>query len=229
MGNKAIFIPPLRPEDQSVKEWVYQSLRHAVICGQIDPGLPLTIRGLAEILAVSPMPVREALHRLTCEGAVQVKDNRRVIVPKMTSAKLKSLFEMRIVLETHAACDALPYFRDEHIAQMERLDLAVDHAVADKNIEQVTLTNQAFHRYLYMIPPAQVVMPMVESVWLQLGPFVRVVLSKLGEVYRVDRHQEALKALRERNAFALKRAIEADIRDGMASLESIGGLEDFFE
>lgn len=229
MSNKAVFVPPPRPEEQGVKEWVYQSLRHAVICGQIDPGLPLTIRGLAEILDVSPMPVREALHRLTCEGAVQVKDNRRVIVPKMTSAKLKALFDMRIVLETHAASDALPYLRDEHIAEMEKLDQAVDLAVADKNIEQVTLTNQAFHRYLYMIPPEQVVMPMVESVWLQLGPFVRVVLSKLDEVYRVDRHQEALEALRQRNAFALKRAIEADIRDGMAAIESIEGLDDFFE
>ena len=229
MVKKVSFTPPPRLEEQGVKEWVYQSLRHAVMCGQIDPGLPLTIRGLAETLAVSPMPVREALHRLTCERAVEVKDNRRVIVPRMTSAKLKALFEMRIVLETHAACDALPYLRDEDVAKLEQLDALVDQAVASGKIEQVTLTNQAFHRYLYAVPPAQVVLPMIESVWLQLGPFVRVVLSKLEEVYRVDRHQEAIAALRQRNAFALKRAIEADIRDGMAAIESSEGLEGFFE
>ena len=229
LSIKVSLTPPPRPPEQSIQEWVYQSLRHALMCGQIDPGLPLTIRGLAETLAVSSMPVREALHRLACERAVEVKDNRRVIVPQMTAAKLQALFEMRIVLETHAACDALPYVRTEDIAALEALDAAVDDAVVSGDIERVTLTNQAFHRYLYAVPPAQVAMPMIESVWLQLGPFVRVVLSKLEAVYRVDRHQEAIAALRQRNAFALKRAIEADIRDGMAALESIDGLDGFFE
>ena len=48
-------------------------------------------------------------------------------------------------------------------------------------------------------------------------------------MYRVDRHQEAIEALRRRNAFALKRAIEADIRDGMAALEAVDGLALLFE
>ena len=229
LPTKVNLNPPPPTAEQSIKEWVYQSLRHALMCGQIDPGLPLTIRGLAETLDVSPMPVREALYRLSCEQAVEVKDNRRVIVPQMTAAKLQALFEMRIVLETHAACDALPYVRAEDILVLKQLDTAVDEAVACGDIERVTLTNQAFHRYLYAVPPAQVVVPMIESVWLQLGPFVRVVLSKLEAVYRVDRHQEAIEALRRHNAFALQRAIEADIRDGMAALEAIDGLDGLFE
>jgi len=50
--------------DMKTHQWVYQLLRNNLLCGRIEPGLPLTIRGLAEILGVSPMPVREALHRL---------------------------------------------------------------------------------------------------------------------------------------------------------------------
>ncbi len=229
MPTEINFIPAPRPPEQSLQEWVYQSLRHALICGQIDPGRALTIRGLAQTLAVSPMPVREALHRLACERAVEVKDNRRVIVPQMTAPKLQALFELRIVLETHAACAALPYLRAEDIAALEALDAAVDAAVTSGDIERVTLTNQAFHRYLYAVPPAQVVLPPIESVWLQLGPFVRVALRKLKVVYRIDRHQEAIAALRQHNAFALQRAIEADIRDGMAALEAVDGLDGLFE
>jgi len=71
--------------DMKTHQWVYRLLRNNLLCGRIKPGLPLTIRGLAEILGVSPMPVREALHRLSCEGAVEVKNNRRVIVPMMTT------------------------------------------------------------------------------------------------------------------------------------------------
>ena len=70
-----------KSDDLKTHQWVYQLLRNNLLCGRFEPGKPLTIRGLAEILHVSPMPVREALHRLACEGAVEVKNNRRVIVP----------------------------------------------------------------------------------------------------------------------------------------------------
>lgn len=214
-----------RTDGLVTKEWVYLSLRNVLMTGQIAPGIPLTIRGLAERLEVSPMPVREALFRLTCEGAVEVKNNRRVIVPQMTAEKLKALFDMRIVLETHAAVEALPFITDTHIAELERLDGVADYAVGMGDIGRITLANQAFHRYLYTIPPTQVAMPMIESVWLQLGPFVRVVLSKLERCYLVDRHQEAIAAIKVGDEMALRRAIEDDVRDGMGTIESVEGLD----
>ena len=55
-----------KSDDLKTHQWVYQLLRNNLLCGRIKPGKPLTIRGLAEILHVSPMPVREALHRLSC-------------------------------------------------------------------------------------------------------------------------------------------------------------------
>lgn len=225
----SLALPLLKQKpDQGINQWVYQSLRQALLCGQISPGLPLTIRGLAELLEVSPMPVREALHRLTCEGAVEVQDNRRVIVPKMTAARFQELFNMRVVLETHAAEGALPFCRHEHLLELAQLDQKVDAAYEGGDVEAGSLANQAFHRYLYRLNPFQVALPMIESVWLQLGPFVRIARSKLQQHYQVDHHQEAIQALRQQNAFALRRAIETDIRDGQASIQSVEGIHEHF-
>ncbi len=58
-------------------------------------------------------------------------------------------------------------------------------------------------------------MPLIESVWLQLGPFQRLVQGDLKNTYLVDRHKEILQALKSRDALALRKAIEADIRDGI--------------
>src|SRR5210317_1856073 len=82
--------------DLKTHQWVYQLLRTNLLCGRISPGNALTIRGLAQLLNLSPMPVREALHRLACEGAIEVKDNRRVIVPVMTAEKFSELCQLRI-------------------------------------------------------------------------------------------------------------------------------------
>ena len=210
-------------------QWVYQLLRSNLLCGRIEPGKPLTIRGLAEILHVSPMPVREALHRLACEGAVEVKNNRRVIVPLMTAEKFSELCDLRILLETHAAEGALPYIKEKDIEILEALDRQVDAAVENNDTDQISLCNQAFHRRLYQANPFQISVPLIESLWLQLGPFSRIAISKLEKVYLVDRHAEALDALRKRNPFGLRRAIEADIRDGIASINTVEGIHDYFK
>ena len=218
-----------RAQDLKTHQWVYQLLRNNLMCGRIEPGEPLTIRGLAEVLDVSPMPVREALHRLACEGAVEVKNNRRVIVPMMTAEKFSELCDLRILLETHAAAGALPYIKEEDIAKLERLDRKIDDAVEANDVDNISLCNQDFHRHLYCANPFQISVPLIESLWLQLGPFSRIAIAKLEKAYLVDRHGEALDALRQRNLFGLRQAIEADIRDGIASIHTVPGIHDYFQ
>jgi len=217
-----------KTDDLKTHQWVYQLLRSNLLCGRVEPGKPLTIRGLAEILHVSPMPVREALHRLACEGAVEVKNNRRVIVPMMTAEKFSELCDLRILLETHAAEGALPYIKKSDIAILERLDAEIDAAVERNDADYISLNNQAFHRHLYSANPFQISVPLIESLWLQLGPFSRIAIDKLEKVYLVDRHAEAIAALRKMDGFGLQRAIEADIRDGIASINTIDGIHDYF-
>ena len=217
-----------KSEQMKTHQWVYQLLRSNLLCGRIEPGKPLTIRGLAELLHVSPMPVREALHRLACEGAVEVKNNRRVIVPLMTAEKFSELCDLRILLETHAAERALPYVKDADIEALEQIDAAIDAAIEANDADHISLENQAFHRHLYSANPFQISVPLIESLWLQLGPFSRIAIDKLEKVYLVDRHHEAIDALKKRDGFGLKRAIEADIRDGIASINTIEGIHDYF-
>jgi len=188
-----------------------------------------SIDNSSEALDVSPMPVREALHRLACEGAVEAKNNRRVIVPLMTAEKFSELCELRILLETHAAESALPYVRESDISNLERIDASIDDAVQRSDAEAISLLNQEFHRSLYSANPFQIVVPLVESLWLQLGPFSRIAISKLEKVYIVDRHVEAIEALKQQNGFALRRAIEADIRDGIASIKTVEGIHNYFK
>ena len=218
-----------KSDDLKTHQWVYQLLRNNLLCGRIEPGIALTIRGLAQLLEVSPMPVREALHRLACEGAVEVKNNRRVIVPAMTAEKFRELSDLRILLETHAAEGALPYINEADIVALEQIDARIDEAIDSNDVDHISLHNQAFHRYLYQANPFQISVPLIESRWLQLGPFSRIAISKLEIAYLVDRHIEALEALRQRNLFRLRRAIESDIRDGIASINTVEGIHDYFQ
>ncbi len=197
--------------------------------GQILPGRALTIRELAKILDVSPMPVREALRQLAAENALEIQGNRRVMVPKMTAMKFNELCEARIHLESHTAARALPYIDSERLQQLIILDKDIDAAQDSGDLEQITVRNQRFHRAMYTANPHQVTLPLIESLWLQLGPFMRLANSYLEEHYTIDRHNEALRAIEKKDALALQLAISADIREGFAFAGTPELLHSFIE
>ena len=91
-------IAEIEPVDQdaavdvvTVQQRVYSELRTDILLGRIAPGEPLTIRGLAERLGVSAMPIREALRRLAAERAVELLGNRRIRIPVMSPERFDDL------------------------------------------------------------------------------------------------------------------------------------------
>ena len=207
-----------RQESLTTQEHTYQHLRYSLMIGSIEPGVSLTIRGLAEAMEVSPTPVREALKRLSAERALQVLDNRRVVTPQMNLKRFDELIKLRIVMECHAAESVLPYVNEVQIDELERLDQQMDMKISTNDHESTVVHNIKFHSMLYRFNPNQVVMPIIESIWLQLGPYSRVASSELTENYLVDHHKEAIEALRKRDASDLKQAIKSDVMDGLGNL-----------
>ncbi|WP_372740666.1 FCD domain-containing protein, partial [Neptunomonas sp.] len=130
--------------------------------------------------------------------------------------KFTELYEARIAIESHAAARALPYIDKARFMQLRSLDQLINIAQEENNLEQISILNQNFHRLLYTANPHQVTLPLIESLWLQLGPFMRLATSKLEEHYLIDRHNEAMTAIENQDAFALQLAITADIREGIA-------------
>ena len=201
----------------TTQELIYQRLRNAIVVGAIAPGTALTMRGLAETLQVSPTPIREAMRRLSSENAVLEKTNRRFQIPKMVFGRFQDLIETRIVLETHAAQRAMPHISGVIIEELTKIDNAMDASIVQDNYDTLTSLNLQFHRCLYRANPNHSVLPLIESTWLQLGPFQRQALTSLRDFYLVDRHKEILDALEKRDDAALRTAIISDVQDGIGA------------
>ncbi len=193
---------------------VYRELRGAIVTGRFVPGRPVTLRGVAEELGVSPMPVREALRQLVAERALEMFDNRRVAVPAMSPARFAELCLARAMLEPELAALALPRVAKSDVDAMQALDAEIDRALTRGDSEAYMRHNHAFHFQLYRASGSGVLLPLVESLWLQVGPFLRMVVGRLGTGYVVDRHQAAVRAIRARDEVGLREAIRADILDG---------------
>lgn len=204
-----------REEGATTQDHVYQRLRNAIMVGAVPPGTSLTFRGLASYLGLSPTPIREAIRRLSSENAVEILGNRRLYMPAMNDRKFEELALLRVNLECHAAKRSLPYVSDIIIEEMKSIDDDIDEALRRTDIDLLINLNYKFHSILYELNPDQQIMPLIRSVWLQLGPFHRLVTENVNDYYLIDRHKEILSALRLRDSSALVSAIEGDIYDGV--------------
>ncbi|WP_458791045.1 GntR family transcriptional regulator [Yoonia sp. MH D7] len=219
MTTPDLIIPEM-PQNNAVttQEYVYLRLKNAIMLGALRPGTSLTMRGLADSLGLSPTPVREALRRLNSDMAVVVLGNRRMMIPTMEAHRFEELAALRTTLETHAATQALPHISDIIIGKMVEIDTEMDSQLGRRNLDQLTLLNQDFHRQLYLANPHQVTLPAIESVWLRLGPFQRQVIETLNFAHHEDRHKEILAALKSRDKSALIAAITSDIEDSIITV-----------
>jgi DNA-binding GntR family transcriptional regulator len=196
-------------------ERVYQSLRLRILTGGFLPGRPVTLRGIAQQLQVSPMPVREAVRRLIAERALELKDNRRVSVPAMSKAKFDEILFARRTLEPELAMRALPFFDAAALDEIDRLDAGIDRAMASGDIEGYMRGNHSFHFAIYSRARAETLLGLTESVWLQFAPFMRLVYGRFGTSNLIDQHVLARRALRTGNAALLASAISEDVMQGM--------------
>lgn len=196
-------------------EVTYGQLRDMVLTGGLAPGQAVTIQGLIRDLDAGMTPVREAIRRLTAEGALSLHDNRRVSVPNLTAALLDQIAFARLTVEPHIAELAAPQLTPERVARLARIDADIDRAISVGDIPGYLTGNHRFHFTLYEASGAQVLVDIAQSLWLRFGPSLRVVCARYASGRMPDRHSEALAAMRAGDAASLAGAIRSDIAQGI--------------
>ncbi len=212
-------------ETGSLSEQVYQELRRRLLTGRITPGTTLSSRGLAQELAVSPMPVREAVGRLVAERALEVHSKRHISVPAMTRHRFQDLLRCRLLLEPEAARLALPEIDRARQRLLADIDDRIGGALVSGDAQAYMQGNFDFHFTLYAARDQATLLQLIETLWLQFGPFMRVVYGRVGTSSLIDRHEQALAAIAANDADALALAIHSDIAEGMG-LIGLTGLEE---
>ena len=196
-------------------EVTYARLRDMILFGHLAPGAPVTIQGLITELDAGMTPVREAIRRLTAEGALLPQGNRRVAVPELSADLLEQVAFARLAIEPKLAELAAPRLTPAQIDRLEAIDGAVNRAIEAGKLPDYLAANHAFHFALYEAAEAPVLLDLARSLWLRAGPSLRAVIDRYGREAAPDLHREALAAMRAGDAKALARAIEQDIQQGV--------------
>lgn len=202
----------------SAHERVYRGLRTRIMHGEIPPGQSLTLRGIGAEFGVSMTPSREAIRRLVAEGALTLSASGRVSTPELSNDRIEELAALRALIEVELASRALPRAHMALIDRLQSINNVVADAVSRNDAVAYIGANLDFHRTLYLRAQAPAMLAMAETVWLQLGPTMRMLYSRLRRSEPPQFHRLILAALKAGDEPGLRLAVRSDVTQGLRHL-----------
>lgn len=195
-----------------VHDLVYQEIRHSLMVGTFAPGEKVSLRSLAQQVGTSLTPVRGAVNRLIAEGAFEVLPNRWVVIPSMTEEKFEEIVHWRVQLETSATRSAVEHIDARLLKQIEKINRDMIKSVKDTGDRTSLLArNYEFHFAIYRASGSHILLPMIESLWLQAGPFTFYSISSPRDLWDAKFHDAVIEAIRAGDAKGAAAAIKKDI------------------
>jgi DNA-binding GntR family transcriptional regulator len=186
--------------------------------GEFMPGEKMTVRGLATAFGTSSMPVREALRRLLADQALIQRANRGIIVPPVSLEHLLDLRRIRMAIEGMAAEWAAATITESELKHLAGLQSRLRGMVATRDSTDYLACNRDFHFAVYVAARSAGLFPLIESLWLQAGPYLTIMRGPATLGLGLDHHDELIRALEKGDGDGARRAMASDIGDAADTL-----------
>lgn len=180
-----------------LRDVVFNTLRQAILRGDLKPGERLMEISLANKLGVSRTPVREAIHKLEQEGLVLMIPRRGAEVAQITEKSLRDVLEVRGALEELAVRLACERMTGQALGELNRAAERFEKTLGSSDITSVAEADVAFHDVIYMATDNQRLIALLNNLREQMYRY-RVEYLKNDSVYPrlIEEHKEIFEGLK---------------------------------
>lgn len=196
-----------------LRDVVFNTLRQAILTGEMKPGERLMEIHLANKLGVSRTPIREAIRKLELEGLVIMIPRRGAEVAQITWKNLKDVLEVRRaldVLSIELACDRM---NAEEMDSLEKACEAFKKATETKDVRMIAEADVALHDIIVASTRndrlIQLVNNLAEQMYRYRFEYIKDVTQhdRLVEEHN-DIYQSILKKDKEKAVVAVKKHVD---------------------
>ncbi|MFZ3172508.1 MAG: GntR family transcriptional regulator [Carboxydocellales bacterium] len=193
-------IPVKLDNYKPLREIVFESLREAIINGNLEPGERMMEIQLADEMGVSRTPVREAIRKLELEGFVVMIPRKGAYVAGISLKDIADVFEIRAALESLAAALAAERITEEELESLECSLVKVAECTEADDLEALITVDTDFHDILYKASRNERLVQIVSNLREQIQRFRMTSLSQPGRMKdALEEHRKLVEALSERN------------------------------
>jgi DNA-binding GntR family transcriptional regulator len=200
---------------KSRRHQVADSLRTAIVSGQMQPGDRLTETDLADRLGVSRAPVREALRQLEYEGLVVNHPYRGTEILGIGQEEIEQvLVPIRLILEGFAFRKALPLLTEADFGVLDGLVESMSQAARDEQPDELADADVRFHELVIERSEQAHCL----QLWRVIEPRVRAHFRRDAPAHGDSdavpgQHRDLLRELRTRDEGRVLPALERHIRE----------------
>ncbi len=189
-----------RNEFLPLRDVVFNTLRQAILRGELKPGERLMEIQLANKLGVSRTPVREAIRKLELDGLVLMIPRKGAEVAQISEKSLRDVLEVRRSLEALAVRLACERMSLQGLSELKEAEQAFEEVLGQDDITVVAEADVAFHRAIYIATDNERLIQLLNNFREQMYRY-RVEYLKRRECHPklLAEHQDIIRALEEGN------------------------------
>jgi len=205
-----------------LRDVVFNTLREAILKGELKPGERLMELQLAAKLGVSRTPIREAIRMLEQEGLAVTIPRRGAEVARMTEKDMQDVLQVREALDELAASIACELITEEEMAQLKQAAEDFEAATATKDVKRIADTDMIFHDIIYRATRNPKLVNILNNLREQMYRY-RVEYLKDEQNYPVllKEHREILMGFRERNTDMVTDSMRKHVENQAAAVKTM--------
>ena len=195
-----------------LRDVVFNTLRQAILRGELQPGERLLEIHLANKLGVSRTPIREAIRKLELEGLVLMIPRKGAVVAEITEKSLRDVLEVRRALEELAMKLACEKILDEEIEELKAAAKEFENALKTGDVTVFAEADVKFHDIIYRTTDNQRLIQLLYNLREQMHRY-RVEYLKREDSHEtlLAEHRYIIETLEKRDANEAVKAVCAHI------------------
>lgn len=136
-------------QKRSLKSYAYDSIKQAIIHGDLKPGEWLREADIAAQMGINRAPVREAFRQLAQEGMIYSHPYRGTVVLEVSPEETEEVFvPTRRIIENYVAKKASTVLVEDDFAYLEDIVRQMELAATEEDLDRLTDLDMSFHSYL---------------------------------------------------------------------------------
>ena len=197
-----------------LRDVVFQTLRQAILKGELQPGERLMEIKLAERLGVSRTPIREAIRKLELEGLVVMVPRKGAAVANITEKDTKDVLEVRRTLEMFAVEVACERISGEQLEQLKKAARDFEASKGSMDVIRIAETDMLFHEIIYEATQNERLVQMLNNLRENMYRY-RIEYLKDSNYYDslMSEHREILEAIEAGDKHRARACMESHINN----------------
>lgn len=197
-----------------LRDVVFNTLRDAILKGELEPGERLMEVTLAQKLGVSRTPIREAIRKLELEGLVKMTPRKGAEVAQITLKDLTDVLEVRRHLEELAVELSCKKATDAELEELKQCHEVFKHKIESDDLTEMAVADVALHDVIYKITGNKRLIQILNNLREQMYRYrLEYIKDEDKRKILVEEHEVLLKAISARDVKAAKEAIKQHINN----------------